>query len=32
MTDIVDYQIFGDDMHMLEIEPDPGEGVRGAER
>lgn len=28
MTDIIDYQIFGDDLQMVEIELDPGEGVR----
>lgn len=28
MADIVDYKIFGDDMQMVEIELDPGEGVR----
>jgi uncharacterized protein (TIGR00266 family) len=28
MTDIIDYRIFGDDMQLVEIELDPGEGVR----
>lgn len=28
MADIIDYQIFGDDMQLVEIELDPGEGVR----
>lgn len=28
MTDIIDYKIYGDDMQMVEIELDPGEGVR----
>jgi uncharacterized protein (TIGR00266 family) len=28
MADIVDYKIFGDDMQLVEIELDPGEGVR----
>lgn len=28
MADIIDYQIFGDDMQMVEIELDPQEGVR----
>ena len=28
MTDIIDYKIFGDDMQLVEIELDPGEGVR----
>lgn len=28
MTDIIDYQVFGDDLQMVEIELDPGEGVR----
>ncbi|KUG02883.1 hypothetical protein ASZ90_019749 [hydrocarbon metagenome] len=27
-ADIIDYQIFGDDMQLVEIELDPGEGVR----
>jgi uncharacterized protein (TIGR00266 family) len=28
MTDIIDYRILGDDIQMVEIELDPGEGVR----
>jgi uncharacterized protein (TIGR00266 family) len=28
MADVVDYQIFGDDMQIVEVELDPGEGVR----
>jgi uncharacterized protein (TIGR00266 family) len=28
MTDVIDYQIIGDDMQLVEIELDPGEGVR----
>lgn len=28
MIDIIDYQIMGDDMQIVEIELDPGEGVR----
>ena len=28
MADINDYKIFGDDMQLVEIELDPGEGVR----
>lgn len=28
MSDIIDYKIFGDDMQVVEIELDPGEGVR----
>src|SRR5690606_40297759 len=27
MADIIDYQIYGDDMQLVEIELDPGEGV-----
>ncbi|MBN1435801.1 MAG: TIGR00266 family protein [Sedimentisphaerales bacterium] len=27
-VDVIDYQIFGDDMQMVEIELDPGEGIR----
>jgi len=27
-ADVVDYQIFGDDMQLVEVELDPGEGVR----
>lgn len=28
MADVIDYTIYGDDMQMVEIELDPGEGVR----
>jgi len=28
MADIIDYTIFGDDLQLVEIELDPGEGVR----
>jgi uncharacterized protein (TIGR00266 family) len=28
MADIIDYNIFGDDLQLVEIELDPGEGVR----
>ncbi len=28
MTDVIDYRIHGDDMQMVEVELDPGEGVR----
>lgn len=28
MTDVIDYRIHGDDMQIVEIELDPGEGVR----
>lgn len=28
MADIIDYKIYGDDMQLVEIELDPGEGVR----
>lgn len=28
MADVIDYQIYGDDMQLIEIELDPGEGVR----
>ncbi len=28
MIDIIDYKIYGDDMQIVEIELDPGEGVR----
>jgi uncharacterized protein (TIGR00266 family) len=28
MADVVDYKIFGDDLQLVEIELDPGEGVR----
>ena len=27
-ADVIDYQVFGDDMQMAEVELDPGEGVR----
>ena len=27
-ADVIDYKIFGDDMQIVEIELDPGEGVR----
>lgn len=27
-VDVIDYQIFGDDMQLVEVELDPGEGVR----
>lgn len=27
-ADVIDYRIYGDDMQMVEIELDPGEGVR----
>ncbi len=30
MADVIDYKIFGDDMQLVEIELDPGEGVRAA--
>lgn len=29
MADVVDYQIYGDDLQLVEVELDPGEGVRG---
>jgi uncharacterized protein (TIGR00266 family) len=29
MSDVIDYQIFGDDLQLVEIELDPGESVRG---
>jgi uncharacterized protein (TIGR00266 family) len=29
MANLIDYKIFGDDLQLLEIELDPGEGVRG---
>lgn len=29
MTDVIDYQIHGDDLQMVEITLDPDEGVRG---
>lgn len=28
MTDVIDYQIFGDDLQLVEVELDPNEGVR----
>lgn len=28
MSDVIDYKIFGDDLQLVEIELDPGEGVR----
>ena len=28
MADVIDYRIFGDDMQIVEVELDPGEGVR----
>ncbi len=28
MADLIEYKIFGDDMQLVEIELDPGEGVR----
>ena len=28
MADAIDYKIYGDDMQIVEIELDPGEGVR----
>ncbi len=28
MADLIDYQIFGDDLQLVEVELDPGEGVR----
>lgn len=28
MADVIDYKILGDDMQMVEIELDPGEGIR----
>lgn len=27
-ADVIDYQIYGDDMQVVEVELDPGEGVR----
>ena len=27
-ADVIDYKIYGDDMQVVEIELDPGEGVR----
>ena len=28
MADVIDYQIFGDDLQLVEVELDQGEGVR----
>jgi uncharacterized protein (TIGR00266 family) len=28
MADVIDFQIFGDDLQLVEVELDPGEGVR----
>ena len=28
MADVIDYEIFGDDLQLVEVELDPGEGVR----
>jgi uncharacterized protein (TIGR00266 family) len=28
MADLIDYKIFGDDLQLVEVELDPGEGVR----
>jgi len=28
MADVVDYKIYGDDMQIVEVELDPGEGIR----
>jgi uncharacterized protein (TIGR00266 family) len=28
MADVIEYQIFGDDLQLVEVELDPGEGVR----
>jgi uncharacterized protein (TIGR00266 family) len=28
MADVIDYKIFGDDLQLVEIELDPGEGIR----
>src|SRR4030066_64819 len=28
MTDVIDYKIYGDDLQLVEVELDPGEGVR----
>ena len=32
MSEIIDYKIYGDDMQIVEIELDPGEGVRAEAR
>lgn len=29
MADVIDYQIYGDDLQLVEVELDSGEGVRG---
>ena len=29
MADVIDYTIYGDDLQLVEVELDPGEGVRG---
>ena len=29
MADVIEYKIFGDDLQLVEVELDPGEGVRG---
>ena len=28
MADVIDYKVYGDDMQLVEVELDPGEGVR----
>ncbi len=28
MADVIDYKIYGDDMQLVEVELDPGEGIR----
>jgi len=28
MADVIDYEIYGDDMQIVEVELDPGEGIR----
>ncbi|MDX1522794.1 MAG: AIM24 family protein, partial [Anaerolineae bacterium] len=28
MADVIDYKIYGEDLQLVEIELDPGEGVR----
>ena len=28
MADVLDYKIIGDDLQLVEVELDPGEGVR----
>jgi len=32
MADVIDYKIHGDDMQLVEVELDPGEGVRAERR